>query len=126
MVYATVSFAFVVFALIIGAAARWPNRLILSRDNFAFSALAQKEEWHWRDVSRFEVGRIRPLRAGLLFGSGARVVSFDVANVPDTKARRRMLRATGKNAGFINTFCLADEELVKLLNAWRDRALNSK
>ncbi len=111
----TLCLPFVVYQLIRGASLR------LEGDGFRIKA-----PWHWRfvrwkDASEFSIGSTSVVQQ--VEGDWSTVVTYDDANVDESRKNLLMRSITGRNSNLPDTYGMPAEDLRSLMNGWRERAL---
>ena len=87
--------------------------LALGEDSLKLLHWGRPRVVYWRDVDRFQVVDVPPSLTPL--------VGFDDTAVANTPLAKANVVLTGVNSALPDTYGLSHGDLVRLLNAWRDR-----
>ncbi len=93
------------------------SSLILTSEGFEVRALFRSSNYLWKDVSDFFVKRIAPNR----------MVAFNFVDdyEPQPHMRKLSSAVAGAEMALPDTYGKKPEELLSILNAWKDRAKRS-
>lgn len=87
--------------------------LVLGEEGFKLLHWGRPRVVRWRDVGAFQVAEVPP--------SATLMVAFDDAAVADMALAKTNSALIGVNSALPDTYGLSHADLVRLLNAWRDR-----
>jgi hypothetical protein len=90
-------------------------KLVIDRNGFTATALYRGQRTRWTDVSEFQIAQMARGRQ--------RILVYDDATLVQGSHLLSGSKYAGRNSALPSTYGLSAEELARILNHWRSRAL---